>query len=149
MLKEINEENYVEAINAISDIMYMYYDLINSYEGFGHNIETGNFDPIFYVDSYLFEKERTSLGIDVSILHEGSAVAILCKLYDFWDEHDEIPEDNFAFKVKKILSEKRLDHLPLAEKAVELAFADEEKFRETLREVYEKYVVDFFRKLIS
>lgn len=148
MSNEINEENYEEAIKAINNILYMYYDLIHSYKGFGHSIETGVFDPIFYVDSYLFEREGISLGIDINILHEGSAVAILCKLSDYWDEHCEIPEDNFAFEVKKILSKNRLDHLPLAEKAVASAFENEEAFREKLSEVYEKYVLEFFRKLI-
>ena len=42
MVTELNEENYSVAINAICDILYMYYDLVESYKGFGHNIETGN-----------------------------------------------------------------------------------------------------------
>ncbi|MEH1888469.1 MAG: hypothetical protein V7K92_03080 [Nostoc sp.] len=45
MVKEINEENYLTAIAAIRDILYMYSDL-TSYGYFGHNIiETGSFDP--------------------------------------------------------------------------------------------------------
>lgn len=147
MVKEINEENYSVAIAAIRDILYMYYDLVESYEGFGHNIEIGSFDPIFFVDCYLFEPKGCSFGIDVNILHEGSAVGILCKLSDFWDEHQTQPEGKFALEVKQILSESRLDHLPLAEKAIKLAFEDEEKFRDLLDEVYEKYVVQFFKQL--
>ena len=105
MVNEINEENYHTAIAAIRDILYMYYDLATGYEGFGHNIETGSFDPIFFADCYLFEPEGYTFGIDVNILHEGSAVAILCKFSDYWDEIHEPPEGEFASEVKRILSE--------------------------------------------
>lgn len=146
MVNEINQENYPVAIAAIRDILYMYYDLVESYEGFGHNIETGNFDPIFFADCYLFEPKGSTFGIDVNVLHEGSAVGILCKFSDFWDDHGTAPEGEFASEVKRILSEGRLDHLPLAEKTIKLAFQDEEKFRDLLDEAYEKYVVQFFKK---
>jgi len=49
--------------------------------------------------------------------------------------------------VKRILSEGRLDHLPLAEQAIKEAFRNEEGFRALLPDVYEKYVAEFFRKL--
>lgn len=147
MVNEINAENYTQAIAAIRDILYMYYDLVESYEGFGHSIETGSFDPIFFADCYLFEREGTTLGIDVNILHEGAAVAILCKLSDYWDDNDMSVEDEFLLQVKQILSEGKLDHLPLAEQAIKIAFDDEEEFRDTLDEVYKNYVVRRFRKL--
>ena len=149
MVNEINQENYPVAINAIRDILYMYYDLVESYEGFGHNIDTGNFDPIFFADCYLFEPEGVTFGINVNVLHEGSAVAILCWLSDFWDDHETSPEGEFSSEVKRILTEGRLDHLPLAEQAVKLAFEDEEKFRDLLDEAYEKYVVQFFKRLAN
>ncbi len=122
MVNKINEENYPVAIAATRDILYMYYDLVESYEGFGHNIETGNFDPIFFVDCYLFEPKGFTFGIDVNILHEGSAIAILCKFSDYWDEHHTAPEGEFALEVKRILSESRLDHLSLAEETIKSAF---------------------------
>ncbi len=147
MVNEINQENYPVAINAIRDILYMYYDLVESYKGFGHNIETGSFDPIFFADCYLFEPQGITFGIDVNVLHEGSAVAILCKFSDYWDEHGAVPEGEFALEVKRILSEGRLDHLPLAEQAIKLAFEDEDRFRDLLDEAYEKYVVQFFKRL--
>ncbi len=146
-MNEINQENYSVAINAIRDILYMFYDLSESYEGFGHNIEIGSFDPIFFADCYVFEPQGITFGIDVNVLHEGSAVAILCKLSDYWDEHGTTPEDEFFSEVKRILAEGRLDHLPLAEQAVKLAFENEEKFRDLLGEAYEKYVVQFFKRL--
>ena len=149
MINEINQENYPAAIDAIRDILYMYYDLVESYEGFGHNIETGNFDPIFFADCYLFEPEGTTFGINVNVLHEGSAVAILCRFSDYWDDNGTIPEDKFALEVKRILAEGRLDHLPLAEQTIKLAFEDEEKFRDLLDEAYEKYVTQFFKRLAN
>ena len=149
MLNEINEENYAEAISAIRDILYLYYDLVESYNGFGHNIDTGTFDLIFFADCYLFEPEGTTFGIDVNILHEGSAVAILCKLSDYWDEHGLLPNDEFVTQVKDILSEGRLDHLPLAEEAIKEAFQDEERFRDLLGEVYKNYVLRRFGKLAT
>lgn len=149
MGNEINEENYPIAVNAIRDILYMYYDLIESYKGFGHNIDTGKFDSIFYADCYLYEPEGITFGIDVNILHEGSAVAILCKLSDYWDEFEAVPKDEFTLNIKQIISEGRLTHLPLAERAIKMAFEDEEKFRDLLDKVYEKYVFNFFQKLGS
>ena len=144
-VNEINEENYLAAIDAVRDILYMYYDLAS--DGFIHSIETGKFDPIFFVDC--FEYKDKSFVIDVNLLHEGSAVAILCRLSDYWDEIGEVPEDNFAFEVKRMLTKGRLDHLPLAEKAIKLAFEDEEKFRDLLKDVYKEYVLGFFRKLAN
>jgi hypothetical protein len=149
MLTEINEENYMVAISAIRDILYMYYDLVESYNGFGHNIDTGNFDPIFFADCYLFEREGISFGIDVNILHEGSAVAILCKLSDYWDENDTLPKDKFILEVERLLSENRVDHLPLAEQAIKEAFQDEESFRDLLDKVYKSYVLQRFGKLAA
>lgn len=146
-VNEINEENYLVAIDAIRDVLYMYYDLAS--DGFIHNIETGKFDPIFFADCYLFEPKGISFGIDVKLLHEGSAVAILCRLSDYWDEIGTIPEDNFAFEVKRMLTKGRLDHLPLAEQTIKLAFEDEEKFRDLLKDVYKEYVLEFFKKLAN
>lgn len=142
-VNEINEENYPVAIDAVRDILYMYYDLAS--DGFIHNIETGKFDPIFFADC--FEYKDKSFVIDVNLLHEGAAVAILCRLSDYWDENGVIPEDNFAFEVKRMLTKGRLDHLPLAEQAIKLAFEDEEKFRDSLKDVYKEYVFEFFKRL--
>ena len=139
----------VVAISAIRDILYLYYDLVSSYRGFGHNIDTGNFDPIFFVDCYLFEPDETTFGIDVNILHEGSAVAILCKLSDYLDENGLLPNDEFVSQVRGALSEGRLDHLPLAEKAIKEAFQDEETFRDLLDKVYKNHVLQLFRKLVT
>ena len=147
MVNEINEDNFETAIAAIRDILYMYYDLVEGYEGFGHSIRTGSFNPIFFADCYLYERAGIGLGIDVSILHEGAAVAIICKLSDYWDENKEMIEDDFVLQVKRILSEGRLDHLPLAEQAIKIAFEDEDKFRDLLDEVYKSYVLQRFRKL--
>lgn len=149
MVNEINEENYAVASKAIRDILYMYYDLITSYKGFGHNIETGSFDPVFFADCYLFEPKGYTFGIDVSILHEGSAVAIVCMFSDYWDEHGVAPEGEFAVEVKRLLSEGRLNHLPLAEEVIGSAFEGEQEFRDLLDEVYERYVVQFFKKLTA
>lgn len=59
------------------------------------------------------------------MLHEGSAVAILCKFSDYWDEFHEPPEGEFALDVKRILFEGWSDHFPLTEQAIKLAFGNE------------------------
>lgn len=146
MLREINEENYPIAIAAIRDILYMYYDLVN-YDGFAHNIDTGTFDPMFFADCYLYEPPGIGFGIEVDLLHKGSAVAVLCKLSDIWDESCEIPESEFAFQVKRALEDDRFDHLPIAENCLRAAFQNEEKFRKLLGEVYEEYVLKFFKEI--
>jgi hypothetical protein len=147
---EINEENYPNAISAIRDILYMFYDLKESYEGFGHNIETGSFNPLSYADCYLSEPPGYAFGIDVEILHEGAMVSILCRLSDYWDDIEEVPEtDKFVIEVRHMLSKGRFDHLPLAERAISAAFSDEGKFRELLVQIYQDYVVERFRKLAA
>jgi hypothetical protein len=142
---EINEENYKSAISAIRDILYMYYDLVES-EGFFHGTDTGSFDPLAYADCYLSEP----LGIDVGILHEGATVAILCRLYDYWDEIGELPEhDQLVNEVRRMLPKGRFDHLPLAERAITAAFRDEDEFWNLLPQVYKDYVVERFKKLAA
>jgi hypothetical protein len=144
---EINEENYPNAISAIRDILYMYYDLKGS-EGFFHNTDTGSFDPLSYADCYLSEPPGKSFGIDVGLLHEGAMVAILCRLSDYWDEIGELPEnENFVDDARHMLSEGRFDHLPLAERTIATAFRSEDEFRDLLDQIYQGYVVERFRKL--
>jgi hypothetical protein len=40
----ITMDNYRDALDALRDILLMYWDLITSYNGFGHNIEIGKFN---------------------------------------------------------------------------------------------------------
>lgn len=147
-VSEINSDNYPTAIAAIRDILYMYYDMTKSYGGFGHNIETGHFDPIFFINSYLHEPPGYSFEIDLEILHKGSAVSLLCELSDQWDDHEEVPSGDLTEKLQRLLSEDRFRHLPLAEECMALALADEQLFRDKLQEVYLTYVESFFRSLI-
>jgi hypothetical protein len=116
----------------VRDILYMYYDLKESYDGFGHSIETGSFDALSYVDCYLSEPPGKTFGIDVGLLHEGATVAILCRLSDYWDETGELPETDFVRRVDSMLSEDRFNHLPLGEQAIVAGLRDEDEFRDLI-----------------
>jgi hypothetical protein len=105
ILKEINSDNYPQAVAALRDVLYMYYDLITSYGGFGHSIDTGTFDPFFYMDCYVNEPKGYTFGIDIDLIHKGAAVALLCRLSDYWDDYDEAPGGEFAAYIKQLLSE--------------------------------------------
>ncbi|MEO0468724.1 MAG: hypothetical protein AAF206_03815 [Bacteroidota bacterium] len=146
----ITEDNYQEAQDAIRDILYMYVDLIESYGGFGHNIERGKFSPLDFVDAPILEPEGYTFGIDILLLQSGSAIALLCTLSDAWDEYETWDVKNWptVSLIKEANDAERFTHLPMIQEAFNLAFgSDEEAFREQLTRVYKKYVCSYFSKL--
>lgn len=146
----ITEDNYQEAYDAIRDILYMYVDMIESYEGFGHNIETGKFSPLEFVDAQVLEPEGYTFGIDILLLQSGSAIALLCELSNLWDEYaTEVKSWQLTLPIIEDANEaKRFAHLPEIQEAFNLAFStDEEAFRKQLKIVYQRYVCGYFSKL--
>ena len=148
----ITSDNYQIANDATRDILYMYVDLIESYGGFGHNINTGSFDPLSFIDVDVIEPEGASLEIDVAFLQSGSSIALLCALSDAWDEYDtwNVKHWSLMTEIKKAFEGKRFTHLLEINKAIELGFGkDEVAFREQLEVVYRKYVCAYFHELLE
>ncbi len=145
----ITADNYFEAEAAIRDILFMYRDLIRSYDGFGHNIDVGTFDPFTFVNADLYESPDSTLAMDMDLVHQGSAVALLCHLSDFWDEGHGLNQWNWGKKLRGVLKQGRLNHLPLAKEAIMAGFESEETFRSLLPGVYTQYVLGYFQRLLQ
>lgn len=146
----ITEDNYQEAFDAIRDILYMYVDLIESYKGFGHNIDRGKFSPLEFVDAPVMEPAGYTFGIDIPLLQSGSAIALLCELSDAWDEYETWEAKSWPLipEIKEANEAGRFSHLPEIQEAFNLAFGTDEKtFREQLERVHNKYVCGYFSKL--
>lgn len=149
-MSEINSDNHPAAVEAVRDIIYLYYDLIVSYGGFGHNLERGEFDPFFFVDCWVKEPKGYTFGLDVKLLQQGSAVALLCELSDFWDDHEESPVgSSLGVQLQQLLSTGRLGHLPLTEEAITCGLHTEDSFRGKLPQIYQSYVSGFFKELVA
>ncbi|MEM6611323.1 MAG: hypothetical protein AAF652_03540 [Cyanobacteria bacterium P01_C01_bin.72] len=109
----ITEDNYQKAYDAIRDILYMYVDMIDSYEGFGHNIERGKFSPLDFVDALVLESKGYTFGIDILLLQSGSAIALLCELSDMWDEYPtQLESWQLTSPIKSANEAGRFAHLP-------------------------------------
>jgi len=147
----ITVESFDLAVAATRDILYMYYDLVRSYQGFGHNIETGDFDPIEFLTCSIGEPPGSSFGLDLELLHQGAAIAILCGLSDSWDEHDgPILTWPLLAKARQKLLEGAFSSMPTLERAVRLGFqGPEDEFRHALKIVYGEHVLGFFGRLID
>lgn len=147
---DITENNYQKAYDAIKDILYMYVDMIESYEGFGHNIETGKFSPLDFVDAPIIEPEGYTFAVDVSLLQNGSAIALLCELSDAWDEYETWEVKNWPLipLIKLASDAGRFNHLPIIQQAFKFGFgSDEAAFREQLVKVYKQCVCSYFVQL--
>lgn len=151
---EITEDNYQLANDAIRSILFMYVDLIESYNGFGHNIDTGNITPATYlelIDAPVIEREGYILGVNTELMQQGSAIALLCMLSDAWDEHETWDTGwDILNLTKNALIDKRFQHMPAIEKAFKLGFSSSEnKFREQLKHVYNNHVINYFKDILQ
>ena len=132
---DITEENYQKAYDAIRDILFMYVDLVESYGGFGHNIERGRFSPLEFVDAPIIEPEGYTFGIDVPLLQSGSAIALLCELSDAWDDYETWDVKSWPLMplIKEANEAGRFSHLPEIQEAFNFGLGDSESaFRDQL-----------------
>ncbi len=147
MRLEINELTWQIAEDAIRDILYMYWDMSQS-GAFSHDIELGRFNQYLCLGASLAGDGYGSAD-DVALLQRGSAVKILCLLSDHIYEHDQAPgEGEFLnTRIRALLREGKLDHLPSAKQALELGLAGNmDPFHKQLDTVYREYVVATFSK---
>lgn len=138
---------YEKAIFAVRDVLYMYKTLIN-YEGFfdDFGIEDGNFNPFEYINC-----NPKLLGIsaqDASLLHEGSAIKIICHILFLWGQGNH-PQESIEFieNTKNLLMLGDANHIPELKQAISLCIESDDKFWLESKWLYEKYVLDFFKSL--
>lgn len=150
---EISSENYQIANDAVRDILFMYRDLIESYAGFGHGIDTGTFDAVEFLKIDVREQPGSNLDLDIELIRTGAAISILCGLLDSWDEgvapSDWMGTTGLIGRSYIELSNGRFAFDDLIENAVRSAFDDEQRFLATLRPVYEKHVIGYFKELVK
>jgi len=145
----INGENVAEAQQAVRDILFLYRDAVLSYRSLGHNLDIGAFDALAYLTCSLDEEPGYDLEIDVTLIHQGSAVALLCDLLNYLDDCgiEAITQHKRTMAIKKALDDRHFAHLPLAQETAGLAFFDEAGFRAKLTEVYSEYVLGYIHRL--
>lgn len=141
-------DKYEVAINAIKDILYMYKvlsDYSGLYDDFG--TEDGQFEPSTFIDC-----NSADYGIDeedVKLLHEGSAIKLICSVYQAWSQggYPEIEPASVAL-AKSLLNEGKLHHIPDLERVLEIALTSINEAQPYFKVVYEKYVIGYLKSLI-
>ena len=146
----ITKENYEEANQAIRDILFLFKELADGYHGFGHAADYGlRFDPLKFVDAEL--GPRFGWG-DLDLLRSGSAVAMLCYVYDWWLEESGLNGEHTA-GIREALESGRLGRFPDIEAVLREAFRrneipiDDPWFEEAVVPVYRNHVLAYFRRL--
>lgn len=147
----ITDENYAEAYDAIRDILYLYDDMVTSYARFGHNLEVGKFDAFRSLSAVLDEPLGYTFGIDLDLIHKGSAIALLCHLSDYWDEFEgkEIGKSGITKRIKNYLDSGLFDCVELAKKAAIAAYRNETEMRNSLEQVYHNYVIGYYQTRLN
>lgn len=143
-------EKYRLAQEAIRDILFMYKTLVDYsglFEDFG--AEDGLFDPAIYVDC-----GAENLGIDESdakLLHEGSAIKLICAVFQAWGQGGYSSErDTYCtMKAKTLLAQGRLKHIPDLEHVLNTALMSYDEGKKLSNKIYKKYVLAYFEKLAS
>ena len=147
----VTEENYPEAVEAISDILSMYVGMADDYEGMGHSSDINvRFDPLCFVDAMADDK---AYYVDLELLRAGSAMVILCRYYDLWLEGQSLRGSPQNERYEAALNEGRLAAFPDIEAVLREALTrgelpiDDPWFEAAVAPIYGKYVQTFFRRL--
>ena len=148
----ITPENYDEALGAVRDILLMYVDMAEGYEGFGHAVDVAiNFDPLRFVDAEV-AGEGHLLNLD--LLRAGSAMAVLCRLYDAWAEEQNVAGPHTQ-RYQEALAAGKLRHAPEIEAVALEALRrntmtlDDPWFEKAVAPIYRKYVLGYFGRLAA
>jgi hypothetical protein len=146
----INRENQKDAIDAVREILLLYVDMAESYSGFGHASDANvTFDPLKYVDAELENPPGYSPLVDMDFLRNGSAILILCSLYDEWCEQAAV----YAPRYKQAIEGGRLHLTPDVEAVAREALRRgqirlvDPWFDEAVGPIYHRYVVEYFERL--
>ncbi len=146
--EEVRLKKYSIAVNAIRDILYMYYvclDYNGLFDDFG--TEDGDFDPFYFIDC---SAEEVGYELNYNLLHEGSAIKISCQIMQAWGQggYEGIKLKGLE-RIKSLVKSERLDHIPELKEYIDLALTSQIKAEEKSKEIYEKYVLGRFRALAN
>ncbi|WP_374275081.1 hypothetical protein [Brevundimonas sp.] len=149
----ITMSNYEEALEAIRDILLMYVDMAESYDGFGHNGNVAiRFDPLQFID---VETDQKAHYVDLNLLRAGCAIAILFEYYNRWGEEQGLVHNIYLARYQAALDEGRLGLFPDVEEIIRAAVArdpmplDDPWFDEAVAPIYRKYVIGLFARLAA
>lgn len=146
----ITAENDGEAHDALKDILLLYVEMAESYSGFGHASDCYlRFDPLKFVDADLVTPAGYAPLINLDFLRTGSAIAILCSLYDEWCEFEAVHGRRF----RDAIQSGRLRFVPDVENVAKEAIRrgkmrlEDSWFEQAVEPIYQKYVVGYFEAL--
>ena len=148
MNTEYDKKERDKAIAAVKDVLYMYTVLLN-YSGFFDDFgtEDGKFNPYDYIDC-----NAKTLGIEedeASLLHEGSAIKIICGILFSWGQGNHPEEETYYVKMyNQLILENRMEHIPKLRDAIQLCIESDDKFWVVSNKLYQNYVVGYFKKLL-
>jgi hypothetical protein len=131
-----------QAREAIRDILYLYREL-TFYEGIQGDHDTGSFDPWTFLQGTAYGGWVTE--DDLKLLHEGSAVALVCDLIDEIEQR--------AGDTERYSSELRAgafdDHPPAKAAVLAGVESGRDALLSAVAPVYQKYVQTYFANLVS
>ena len=135
------------AISAIKDVLYMY-TILHHFGGFYDDFgaEDGDFDPYLYIDCD-YEELRIEIE-EAKLLHEGSAIKIICGILFSWGQGNHPQELTYYVEMyNKLKLEQRMEHIPELRDAIQLAIESDDKFWVQSQSLYKKYVLGYFQSL--
>jgi len=134
---------------ALRDILFLYVDMVESYGGFGHNLDAGRFDPCEFLDNRVVDPLVGPREVDLELLECGAACALLCRCVDAGDDHGRIAPDSPSLReAAAAWRAGRFARRPVVAEAFRLAFEGEESaFRAQLERVYSQHVLSYFGRL--
>lgn len=144
--------NYSESHQALRDILFMYVDLAEN-SGFAHAIDTGIFDPFQFIDAIVEVAPEYASPVDIDLLRQGSAISVLCTLYNMWSEFDSVNlECLWSERLHTAITQARFAYCPDVEQLLIETFERNPGYGDTwleeqLKPIYKKYVADYFTQL--
>lgn len=147
----IDHSNYGQANQAIRDILFMFVDMLESYGGFGSDLDTGSFDPFVFARAYVDERPGESLSIDQHLLVSGAAIAVLCGMLDAWQQEDPdlVPKTPWLKRAAELLQDEALADYPDLEQAIRVGLTDGDAMQDLLPQICAKYVRGYFTRFIE
>ena len=148
MDEEESFNEFLKAQRALRDILFLY-KTFTDYAGLHDDLSTwefGEFDPFYFIDWNRLPEEV--FGSDLNLLHVGSALLLFCEVLQAWSQGG-YPETvhPYVSRIKELLVQKRLEHIPQLRDAVSIALESESEAQLIQSELYKKYVLGYFLEL--
>jgi len=147
----VNQENFLEAVDAVRDILLMYVNLA----GDGRIIHNADwpirFDPLVYVDA-VQDNARTCY-VDMDLLRAGSALAMVARYFSAWSEEQGVHAWTDTERYAAAVAGGRLAHLPEIEGVLvehlsgRHAAPEDPWFDQVTTALCETFVRGYFRRL--